>query len=80
MNMKDIYTVILHSLTGDEDSTVSFEDYDDAVDYIVNEELVEAGASKKEMAEIKEFLQNERSVKYGNWEYTICNAKLVLAK
>lgn len=80
MSMKGIYTVVLHSLVGDEDSTVSFENFDDAVEYVCGEELKEAGASNEEIADCREDLNDTRVTKYGNWEYTIYDAKLVLAK
>jgi len=79
MKLKNIYTVVVHSLAGDEDSTVSFERWEDAVGYITGEELAEAGASEEEIEECKEFLENERNYTYGDWEYTIYDAKLVLA-
>lgn len=79
MKMKDIHTVVLHSLVGDEDSTASFERFEDAIDYIISEELSGQGATEREMKNCRKELEECRTYEYGNWEYTIYDAKLVLA-
>lgn len=80
MKLKDIHTVVCHSLAGDEDSTVSFEDFDDAVSYILTEEMAERDATDAEMKDAAEELADQGYTTYGDWEYTIYNAKLVLKR
>jgi len=80
MNLKDIHTVVCHSLAGDEDSTVSFEDFDDAINYILTEEMAERDATDDEMMNAARELSDQGYTTYGDWEYTIYDAKLVLKK
>lgn len=74
---RGIYTVVCHSLAGDEDSTVSFEDWDDAIGYVLNDELAGRDATKKEMRKAKAELYKQRHTVHGDWEYSIYDATLV---
>jgi len=74
--MSEIYTVVLHSPEGyHEDSTVSFDDWDDAVAYVKSEILTE-DPDKDDIDECVEELREDGCCSYGNWEYTIYNANL----
>jgi len=72
MNTKHIYTVIVHSITGGEDSTCSFERYEDAVAY-VNSELRDIGDEERDEIDCGDTIQS------GDSEFTIYGARLIVA-